>query len=88
MTGDGPRRRYRLVVDHSERSAPLLDLARQSDVFNVQMVRLEAGDYVIDGGVLVERKTYADFAASVADGRLFPQAARLARSPHPTSRVD
>jgi DNA excision repair protein ERCC-4 len=82
MTGDGPRQRYRLVVDHSERSAPLLDLARQSDVFDVEMTRLEAGDYLVEGGVLVERKTYADFAASVADGRLFPQAVRLARSPH------
>jgi len=82
MTGDGPRQRYRLVVDHSERSAPLLDLARQSNVFDVEMTRLEAGDYLVEGGVLVERKTYADFAASVADGRLFPPAARLARSPH------
>jgi Fanconi anemia group M protein len=82
MTGDGPRQRYRLVVDHSERSAPLLDLARQSDVFDVEMTRLEAGDYLVEGAVLVERKTYADFAASVADGRLFPQAVRLARSRH------
>jgi ERCC4-type nuclease len=51
-------------------------------MFDVQMARLDAGDYLVEGGVLVERKTYADFAASVADGRLFPQAARLARSPH------
>ena len=82
MTGVGPRQCYRLVVDYSERSAPLLALARQSDKFDVQMARLDAGDYLVEGGVLIERKTYADFAASVADGRLFPQAARLARSPH------
>ena len=44
--------------------------------------RDEAGDYLIDGGVIVERKTYADFATSLVDGRLFPQAAALARSPH------
>lgn len=81
MTGVAPGR-YNLLVDHSERSAPLLALARQSGVFDVQLTRLEAGDYLVEGGVLVERKTYADFAASVADGRLFPQAARLARSPH------
>jgi DNA excision repair protein ERCC-4 len=37
-------------------------------------------DYV--PGVLVERKTYADFVMSLVDGRLFPQAAALARSPH------
>ena len=46
------------------------------------MDRLEVGDYFIGGGVVVERKTYADFAMSLADGRLFPQAAALARSPH------
>lgn len=40
------------------------------------------GDYLIDGGGGVERKTYVDFALSLADGRLFPQAAALARNPH------
>jgi DNA excision repair protein ERCC-4 len=35
-----------------------------------------------DGGIVIERKTYADFAMSLTDGRLFPQAAALARSPH------
>jgi ERCC4-type nuclease len=69
-------------VDYSERNAPLLELVRQSGVFDVQMVRLEIGDYLIDGGVIVERKTYADFGISLADGRLFRQVARLAYSPH------
>jgi len=35
---------------------------------------------LIDDRVLVERKTHADFVASLIDGRLFPQVARLARS--------
>src|SRR2546428_4444591 len=35
-----------------------------------------------DGGIVIERKMYADFAMSLTDGRLFPQAAALARSPH------
>jgi hypothetical protein len=61
MTGVGPRQCYRLVVDYSERNAPLLALARQSDKFDVQMARLDAGDYLVEGGVLIERKTYADF---------------------------
>jgi Fanconi anemia group M protein len=76
------RPRHQLQVDFSERSAAVLDLARASDDFDVQMVHLPIGDYFIDGGVIVERKTYADFATSLADGRLFPQAAVLARSPH------
>jgi len=73
-------RRFVLRVDVSERNAALLDLARACGDFDVHMERLPSGDYEIDGGVIVERKTYADFAASLADGRLFPQAAVLARS--------
>jgi ERCC4-type nuclease len=42
------------------------------------MGRLAAGDYLIDDEVLVGRKTVGDFVASLIDGRLFPQAARLA----------
>lgn len=71
--------RHRIQVDHSERAAPLLELLRQSDDFEVQLARLTVGDYLIDDEVLIERKTIADFAASLVDGRLFPQAARLAR---------
>jgi Fanconi anemia group M protein len=71
---------HRLVVDHSERSAALPELIRESGLFVVQMGRLPTGDYLIDDRILVERKTYADFVASVIDGRLFPQVARLAQS--------
>ena len=71
-----------LRVDFSERNATLVELARACGDFDVRMDRLDAGDYCVDGGVVIERKTYADFAMSLADGRLFPQAAALARSPH------
>ena len=77
-----PARRYVLRVDHSERHATLLDLVRTCIDFDVRMDRLDVGDYCIDGRVVIERKTYADLAMSLADGRLFPQAASLARSPH------
>jgi DNA excision repair protein ERCC-4 len=73
--------RYRLRVDFSERNAALLDLARECGDLEIQMERLAIGDYYIDSGIIVERKTFADFATSLADGRLFPQAAALARSP-------
>ena len=79
---DAPARRYVLRVDYSERHATLLDLARTCVDFDVRLDRLDVGDYCIDGRVVIERKTYADFAMSLADGRLFPQAAALARSPH------
>jgi DNA excision repair protein ERCC-4 len=73
---------YQLRVDFAERHATLLDLLQKSDAFAVHLERLAVGDYVIDGGIVVERKTYTDFATSLVDGRLFPQAAALARSPH------
>ena len=71
---------HRLVVDHWERSAPLLALLRDSGQFITAMDRLPTGDYLIDDTILVERKTQVDFVASLIDGRLFPQVARLAQS--------
>jgi DNA excision repair protein ERCC-4 len=71
---------HQLHVDHSERQSPLLVAAHASGEFDVRMGRLAAGDYLIDDEVLIERKTVGDFAASLVDGRLFPQAARLAHS--------
>src|SRR6266542_3982290 len=74
--------RHVLRVDPSERHAALFDLARQCDDFDVRMEHLTVGDYCLDRGIVVERKTHADFAVSLVDGRLFPQAAKLARCPH------
>lgn len=74
--------RHELRVDPSERHAALLDLARRCDDFDVRMEHLTVGDYCLDRGIVVERKTHADFAVSLADGRLFLQAAKLARCPH------
>ena len=71
---------HQLVVDHSEGRSALLDVLRRSSTFEVRMARLATGDYLIDNEVLVERKSVADFAASLVDGRLFPQVARLAHS--------
>jgi DNA excision repair protein ERCC-4 len=82
LVTDTRTRRHLLRVDFAERHAALLDLARASGDFDVRLEKLDVGDYFVDGGVLVERKTYADFATSLVDGRLFPQAAALARSPH------
>ena len=46
----------------------------------VTVKRLPLGDYHIDHSLIVERKTLADFALSVRDGRLFAQVGRLVRS--------
>lgn len=74
--------RHELLVDSAERQAALVELARRSDDFTLQIEHLAVGDYLIDRGIVVERKSYADFAISLADGRLFRQAAKLAQCPH------
>jgi ERCC4-type nuclease len=73
---------HQLAVDHSEHHSALLDEVRRSGWFDVRMDRLATGDYLLNGEVLVERKTIRDLVASLIDGRLFPQVARLAHSPY------
>jgi ERCC4-type nuclease len=58
----------------------LAALAGRDDA-TVDIARLEVGDYHIEHRVVAERKTAADFAASLIDGRLFHQAAALASVP-------
>ena len=52
-----PQARHQVRVDCSERHAALCDLVHQCPDFEVRMERLAVGDYSIDGGVVIERKT-------------------------------
>ncbi len=71
----------RIEVDDRERNAILLATLEALEGVNLTRVRLRTGDFQIDGSVLIERKTTADFGRSLIDGRLFSQASRLAGSP-------
>lgn len=73
---------HQLAVDHAERHSASWGAVRRSGWFDVRMDRLATGDYLVNGEVLVERKTIRDLVASLVDGRLFPQMARLAHSPY------
>lgn len=69
----------RIVVDHRE-PEEIDALLRQAPNVVVERAALALGDYVLaDGKVIVERKSVADFEASVIedDKRLFNQAERL-----------
>jgi len=72
----------RVVADDRERAGGevLAALAARGDV-TVEIARLDVGDYRVERRVVVERKTTADFAASLIDGRLFHQTAALALAP-------
>ena len=70
----------RIIADDREVAGGVLgELAARSDV-ELEVRRLEAADFLVEGSFAVERKTLRDFAASVIDTRLFKQAARLAQN--------
>ncbi|HEY3129185.1 MAG TPA: ERCC4 domain-containing protein [Acidobacteriota bacterium] len=72
--------KWKLEADYRERGSRLLQLARDCDAFDLRIQSLRAGDYVVNDRIVLERKTHADFALSIIDGRLFHQAAELTRS--------
>ena len=65
-----------MIVDSRETNSGIPALLRRAGV-ELEMQELAAGDYRI-GQILIERKTAADLAASILDGRLFGQADALA----------
>ncbi len=69
-----------VVIDVRERSSAVPALL-EGRGHTCRFKTLQAGDYVVAGRVLVERKTSMDFSKSLYDGRLFRQTSRLVRSP-------
>jgi len=67
-----------VVVDDRERPSGVVPELEKLGRIVVRIEHLSLGDYCIDGAVLIERKTAADFAQSLIDGRLFGQAGRMA----------
>ena len=76
VSGREPRR-LRIICDDRERGSEVIAELRKLPCTDVVICRMPVGDYLIDGRVLVERKTVHDFVVSLKDGRLFRQATRL-----------
>jgi ERCC4-type nuclease len=72
--------KVQVVVDDRERPSGVVPELEKLNRVVVKIEHLSLGDYCIDGAVLIERKTAADFAQSLMDGRLFGQAMRMATS--------
>ena len=70
----------RIVADDRENAGGVIDELRAYPHLALEIRRLKAGDFQVEGRFLVERKTMADLACSVVDARLFRQAAALASS--------
>jgi DNA excision repair protein ERCC-4 len=65
-----------VYVDERERNSKVPQLLTQKGVTVIYKF-LEVGDYIVSNRVGIERKSAADFAKSIVDGRLFDQASRL-----------
>jgi DNA excision repair protein ERCC-4 len=69
-----------VLVDDRERPSGVGEELEKLSGVVTKIEHLTVGDYNIDGMVIIERKTAADFAQSLIDGRLFSQAGHMARS--------
>jgi ERCC4-type nuclease len=69
-----------IACDDRERASGVVEALQQIADVAVSIQRLRVGDYLVDGRVLVERKTVRDLATSIIDGRLFRQALMLVQA--------
>lgn len=76
-----------VLVDDRETRSPVVEAFKQFPGIQLEFQRLSLGDYVVDRRCVFERKTILDFANSIADGRLFVQAYKLAGLPEPAAII-
>lgn len=77
----------RVVADDRELNGGVVDALRRQTGVTLVVERLSLGDFLVDDSLLVERKTLPDLLASIKDGRLFRQGARLAGAPFLTALI-
>jgi len=84
-----PESPLEIVVDHRERSTGVPEWLALRPEVRLEWRQLLVADYVIGESVAVERKTAADFVASIIDRRLFSQVERLTDSfVHPVLTIE
>lgn len=69
--------RVRIVADDRERAGGVIECLGQRDDVVLSVERLGVGDFLVEDGFVVERKTLRDFAVSVIDARWFRQCAAM-----------
>lgn len=67
-----------VIADDREEGGGVIEAFSGMEDVDLVVERLSLGDYLVDGWLRVERKTLPDLALSIANGRLFRQASRLA----------
>ncbi len=76
-----------ITIDDRELRGPVQAALAASGRFDVYVRRLPFGDYLVDDALVFERKTLFDLVASIKQGRLFEQAARLANCRRPVALI-
>ena len=66
-----------IEADQRERAGGVLERLAALPEVELRVGQLPLGDYLLGGGVVVERKTAADFLASIVDRRIFRQVEAL-----------
>jgi ERCC4-type nuclease len=70
-----------MVADDRERASGIVDQLKKLPNVELPIEHLLVGDFLVSGQIIFERERADDFATSLIDGRLFPQAARLVKQP-------
>ena len=65
-----------IIYDYRENKTKIPEILKNFGC-KVEVKNLHIGDYLIEGNVCIERKTFQDFVSSIIDGRLFNQAREL-----------
>jgi Fanconi anemia group M protein len=86
MVEEEQRDPLRLVVDYRERASAVIQCLKTTRQVCISFEQMKVGDYRT-ANWLFERKTIADFAGSIIDGRLFAQADRLAAYDKPVAII-
>lgn len=68
-----------IIIDHRERPSGIVELLKESGA-SIEIRTLTKGDYLINGHLLIERKTSDDFALSIIQNRLFAQCSKIKNS--------
>lgn len=68
-----------ITADNRERASGIPQLLTKKGVL-VLMKQLVASDYMMDGDIVIERKTSTDFVQSILTGHLFDQCVRLRKT--------
>ncbi|NPA76960.1 MAG: DEAD/DEAH box helicase [Candidatus Diapherotrites archaeon] len=71
------QKKYVVFADYRERASGVIRALEEMGDVHVVLKQLPVADYVVSERVGIERKSVADFVASIIDGRLFTQAAEL-----------